>query len=479
MWEPAVRMRVLEIALLAVLAIPLIGLVVRPSLARLSVLPGVAALVVGIGVAHLIVEGMRWQLAPAYLVATTLVAVVAARGRRGPLDRRRPGGARLVGGAGLLALAAAAAVGWALPVVALPGPDGPRPVGTFVLALADEERPEQYSGRPGDHRRIAVQAWYPAREGGPPAPWAARADRLGARLGRQAGVPGFVLGHLQLLRSHATTGAPIDEAGPYPVVVYSHGWSAFRGAQSVQMEQLASHGYVALAIDHTYGSLTTVFPDGEVVAIRRSALPDDAPPEIYAAAAERLVATFAADIGLVLDRLHAISEREPFRGLLDLSRVAVMGHSAGGGAAVMACATDSDCDAVVGLDAWVEPIPDDVIGSGLDQPMLSLRSAEWLGNDNDARLRRLHVASSTPARLAHIEGTRHPDFTVLSLLTPLATELGIAGETDARRTHAIVDASLLDFFDGALRGSEGQAPGSPPRGFVELVDDGLVGGDES
>lgn len=471
------RMRALEVLLLLVLALSLARVLWRPAVRGPGLVFGGAVVTGALAAAHVLLEGMRWQLVPAYLVTAALVVVALWRLRRSDAPAGRPGRARAVAGGGLLALVLAAAAGWALPVVALPAPDGSRPVGTTVFELVDADRTEPYSDDRGRHRRIAVQAWYPAQRSGPPAPWASGAA-FGARAGQQVGMPGFSLGHLSLLTSHATAQAPIDEAGPYPVVVYSHGWGGFRTAQSDHMEELASRGYVAIAIDHTYGSLATVFPDGDVVPLEPSALPAEAAPRVFDAAAEKLVATFAADIELVLDHLRGAGGEERFDGLLDLSRLALAGHSAGGGAAVLACATEADCDAVVGLDPWVEPVPDAVIGSGLDQPMLSLRSEEWLGTDNDARLRRLHVASPAPARLAHVTGTRHRDFTLLPLLTPLASQLGLSGETDGRRTHRMVDAAVLDFLDRALRGPGDPTPAPIPGGFPELVDEGLVGGDE-
>ena len=42
----------------------------------------------------------------------------------------------------------------------------------------------------------------------------------------------------------------------------------------------------------------------------------------------------------------------------DLTRIGVYGNETGGGAAVEVCLEDERCDAVLGLDPWVEPIPD-------------------------------------------------------------------------------------------------------------------------
>jgi hypothetical protein len=59
---------------------------------------------------------------------------------------------------------------------------------------------------------------------------------------------------------------------------------------------------------------------------------------------------------------------------------------------------------VVGFDPWVEPVTDTVLGDGLRVPFVALRSEEWVGNGNDARLRRLRASSSGPAALVAVPG---------------------------------------------------------------------------
>ena len=44
-------------------------------------------------------------------------------------------------------------------------------------------------------------------------------------------------------------------------VHFSHGWNGFAAQNSAQMVELASHGYVVAALQHTYGAMVTVFPD--------------------------------------------------------------------------------------------------------------------------------------------------------------------------------------------------------------------------
>jgi hypothetical protein len=60
----------------------------------------------------------------------------------------------------------------------------------------------------------------------------------------------------------------------YPIILFSHGWNGFNAQNTGQALQLASHGYVVVGVQHTYGAVITVFPDGTVAKNNPSALPD-------------------------------------------------------------------------------------------------------------------------------------------------------------------------------------------------------------
>jgi hypothetical protein len=128
---------------------------------------------------------------------------------------------------------------------------------------------------------------------------------------------------------------------------------------------------------------------------------------------------------------------------------------------VIACAADARCDAVLTQDAWLGPVPDEVLAAGLTQPLLALRSETWATAENDARLDTLLAASAGHAQVATIAGTKHYDFTLLPLLTPLAPALGLKGPLDGARVLQITTDFLVDFFDATLKG-EGTVPAAGP-----------------
>lgn len=455
-----------------VLLVTVVAGVVRPLTRAATAAPVAVTVALGTvlaATAHVLAEGARWQLTPLYLAAAVVVLAAAYDLARPPQARAGRGGWALIA---LLAVAGGAAA-WALPVPELPSPSGPEPVGTAIVELVDEDRLDRYGPRPTDARRLVLQVWYPADPDAPvrPGPWIPAGARFGRHAASWLGFPPFTLDHVGLVQSHATVDAPpTPRPGALPVVLYAHGWGGFRNIQSGLAESLASHGYVVAALDHTHGAVAASFPDGEVVPIDPAALPEGATGEVYDAAAERLVETFAEDLAFTLDELAAGAVPE-LAGRMDLDAVGVVGHSTGGGAAVALCADDRRCAAVVGFDPWVEPVPDAVLGDGLRVPFLALRSAEWVGNDNDARLRRLRASSSGPAALVAVDGTTHRDVTVLSFLSPLTTRAGLTGTTPATRTHELTGSWTMAWFDHHLRGS-GRDPLVDPPDFAEATVDG-------
>lgn len=428
-----------------------------------------------------VVEGFRWQLWPLALAAAGLAAgdVVREDRRVRGLPRIRRAVLGTVGLGGLVALPLL------LPVPALPPPTGPFAVGTATFLLVDPAREERYGrepageetageeAAPGPPRRIVVQVWYPADpvEDAEPVPWNADIDVVGPAMARRLGFPGFFLSHTAGVRAHAVEEAP-PLSGRFPVVLSAHGWTGFRTINLNQLESLASHGYFVVAPDHAYGAIATRFPDGEVVALDEAALPaeEDVGAEAYAEASEALVETFAGDLILILDNLAA-GEPGPFgplAGHADLERVGLVGHSTGGGAAVRVCLSDPRCDAVVGFDPWVEPIPNRLVANELAMPSLFVRSDGWRGTPNDARLRGLAERSPSISYWMGLTGAGHNDFVMTPLFSPIADRLGLKGPIPSHRVLAILDDYLVGFFDRFLLEVGGAALDQPPPPEVDF-----------
>jgi predicted dienelactone hydrolase len=114
-----------------------------------------------------------------------------------------------------------------------------------------------------------------------------------------------------VVHGHALAGEPADpDGGPYPVVIFSHGFSANAVWYSHLPEHLASHGFVVVAPEHV-----------EIEWLQNAASVIQRPRDV----------TVAID--------YAEDSNAPggaLAGLLDLTQVAVVGHSFGGYTALAA-----------------------------------------------------------------------------------------------------------------------------------------------
>ncbi|QYG91983.1 hypothetical protein HC251_05720 [Iamia sp. SCSIO 61187] len=208
--------------------------------------------------------------------------------------------------------AAPADEGEAEPTVAELGERGPHGVGSLTMDL--------------DGRRVVV--WYPAAD--PEAGVEEPTDTFDITSllspDLQAQVPAEA--RVQYPVPAATGAEPAVDDGPFPLVLFSHGFAGFP-EQSVDLTtHLASWGYVVAAPDHVERSL------GGLLGTAAQGVPEATDPEVLGATLDLVTAT-EADTG------------SPLAGLVDLDRVAVTGHSAGAGATYRTAASDDRIDAFV------------------------------------------------------------------------------------------------------------------------------------
>lgn len=441
-------MRMLECLLLLALLGAILARQSRSHRENITLLA--AALAACIMALHGWIEHTRWQMYPAYAAVLILPLLLLPRVESNALMRRV-----------LQCLVAACALlsgflGWVLPVPAFPEPSGPYPVGTVSLFIQDQDRPDPYVA--GASREFMLQVWYPANvpAGAQHALWMPEARDFSSALGRQLGMPGWLLNHLDLIESNAYAGVPIlVGAGKLPVVVYSHGWTGSRRVAANQCERLASEGFIVLAPDHTHGAFGTRFPDGRVVMNLPSAMPPDEPADARQVGIEKLVDMYAGDLNTVLDVLPKLNTEiaNPAQGHYDTEKIGIYGHSTGGGAVCEVRATDQRVRAVAALDPWVEPVSPDLRLSMVDTPFLSIRCEDWVRNRraNNAILAGMLDHMPGDKYDLYLEGAKHADFVLLPLLSPLAGVLGQTGTIDGHRALRVVEDYLVTYFNHYLK----------------------------
>jgi predicted dienelactone hydrolase len=455
-------MRLFEFLVLTVLALALI----RPLFLRgrrlrwVAFLPGLAAF---FGVIHLLVEGHRWQMVPVYALAVLLFALSIVRFRRAAslTDAAALHGHRIlvaVGSAsGLLCLVGVAALLVAFPVFRLPEPTGPFAVGTTRLHLVDSARSETFTADPDDRRELLVQVWYPAEM----AP--------GARPGAYWESAPFLLNQLALVETHSYPDAPFANAqSPFPVLIFSHGYLlGYVSQNTVQMEELASHGYVVFSIAHPYGALVVTYPDGRRVLFSEDRLWAALDVLTEQAAATSLIdeslRIWTADTIFVMDELERMNAGERasvFTGRLDLARLGVFGMSFGGATAGQVCLVDSRCRAGINLDGSQFG---DLHDRAIERPFMVMYDEATEGMNDFV----YEQARDAVYRIT-VKGSLHTDFTDMALMSPFLKRVGIFGPIDGQRVVRILNDYTLAFFDQHLKGKEVPLLDGPSPDYPEV-----------
>lgn len=402
--------------------------------------------------AQLLLSRPRWQFYPLYLAAAFYFILVGLNYFNAfEISSRN---SRWIIGIGLALISVSIIFLLIFPNEKLPIPGGPFEVGTRIYELEDKTREEIYTDMENDSRKIKYQVWYPTNEteGLLKAKWITEGKVLTRQLAQSFNLPAFMLDHTVQIDSNSYMDAPISAVEEnYPVVVISHGWQGFRELHTDFAEELASHGFIAVSIDHTYGSQAVKFEDGSVAHLNEDALPSQAAnPAGFKKSSTLLVNTYGEDVAAVLDDLEKQNADGDFKDQLDLESLGVLGHSTGGGGDVYIAQKDSRIKALMGLDAWVEPIGTEVLEQGLEIPALFIRSEQWSQGPNNNGLDVLRK-NSEDVTLIQMNRTVHVDFSMAYMYSPLAKYVGFSGEMGGRKSIEIQKELILDFFDYNLR----------------------------
>lgn len=213
------------------------------------------------------------------------------------------------------------------------------------------------------------------------------------------------------------------------------------------------------AIDHTYESVATAFPDGRVTTCTAGEVTHDE------AFWQRLVKGRAADVSFVLDELTGPHAKWDAARLIDPSRIAMVGHSVGGASAITSMLADARVCAGINIDGTTHfPIPN----SGLTRPFLFLgRQSQYSPGSGGAAAtweRDWHHLLGWKRWLV-VAGAEHASFTDVGLLAEqFEIEMGAdlpavrASEIVRRYTRAFLDLHLRDRPQPLLEGPSQHYP---------------------
>jgi dienelactone hydrolase len=241
-------------------------------------------------------------------------------------------------------------------------------------------------------------------------------------------------------------------------VVFTHGYTGTFTDYTFLFEDLASRGYVVASVNHTNEATAVEFPDGRFVkSLFGSHLGNTwrTNEEAYTSA----VVARLSDLKFVvkeLDRLNA-TVKGPFEGKLDMSRVALAGHSLGGLTALLGVEQEPRFKAGIILDGVS---PDRAVG-GTETPVFMLIAGREQWSVEECHLwSNLHG----PRLGVSLPSADH--------LTPsdavwLAKGMIKTGGLGPEKTMAVLRTYVAAFLDANLRGQPlnslltGQSPDYP------------------
>ncbi|WP_426609739.1 alpha/beta hydrolase family protein [Bradyrhizobium sp. McL0616] len=424
-------------------------------------------------VCHAWLEGCRWQMTPTYFLAIGFALHECAH---------LLWGSNISAPVGLIALALALAsifLCTVMPVFKLPAPTGPYKLGTQTRHIIDHSRHDPLLGGSDVGRELVIQIWYPADPlllSQKSAPY------------RDRGITSVKDAHLALVKTHSMLGARLlPSKAQFPVLLYTPSWSGIRTECTTMAEELASHGYVVVGIDHPYSSRIMIFPDGRIA--RRKFLGDEdysseAAVDAFVKTADQQVEIRAQDVSFVLDTLEYLNGNDPnglLTGSLDIARVGIFGFSLGGGTAAQACWLDRRFRAGLDMGGMIagesakqgtfvpfffmfegmyESFPY-ALGSDISNVTLRKRRDIEFTRKQFEQMKRL--LSEHGGYWLTINGIRHMDFSDSPFFSPLRR-----GPVKPERIARIISRYSLAFFDKHLRETEQPLLDGPSLEVSEL-----------
>jgi len=340
--------------------------------------------------------------------------------------------------------------------IQFPKPTGSFSVGYKVVEFTEGSRLDPYHTE--DLRRLKVTIYYPSNDEKTKEPYGHEEVVFWKRelieplqsedmISEEFESVAAEINNLKVFKSKNA----LPATGPFPVILFEHGFGVTAGSYQGMILDLVSHGYIVLAPSHPYIADTVIFEDGKETFLKseRDAL---------------MFETAFLDTQFVLRQIETIASTTPS---MDLTKIGMMGHSLGGATTVKTTRLNPHILAGISLDA---PISHDAYDyDGDERSVSNLDSDIELDYGSDFEKPFLHIFAGKPMCdpssvhlknnnfKAVIKGTEHNSFAdhgilkgKISVFKEKGWHLG-AGNTNASSYQTEMIHLIRSFFDKFLK----------------------------
>ncbi|MAX12871.1 MAG: hypothetical protein CMG11_02235 [Candidatus Marinimicrobia bacterium] len=346
-----------------------------------------------------------------------------------------------------------------IPFNEVPKPTGDKNIGTESIELIDIDRLEWFTEDPQDLRKIMIQIWYPTDDlDGEKELYIDYGELRIEALASQFDYSPFLFKKLIDVETNSIKKAEPSTQSSFPLIIFSHGLGGNRTQNTVIIEELTSHGYVVIAIEHAYDANISIFDNGDVADYRsginyeRRNTQKITPEEFWAIRLPQLE-TRAEDVSYIIDQLELGNLPENIVNIIDLENIGVFGHSFGGATSIYSSYNDHRIDACINLDGWMVVVPDEIVDNGINKNFMYLGQEQWDEKLNYQKLDKF-VKSNTKSSKILIPNTTHYDFSDAPHMTKVAKLLNKSGKVKSKNLKNILNELIILFFNKNLKNQE-------------------------
>lgn len=235
-----------------------------------------------------------------------------------------------------------------------PKPTGQFGVGVTEYHLVDVTRQEP--NHQEDYRELMVHIWYPSTNADKSNQTFIDRDALATSLTfvhKKTGIPLWLLQGLKSTKTYEKYAAPVNQdQKSFPIIMLSNASGTMAHHYAWLGQELASHGYIVVGINHPYMAGITRFPDGRVVKtlVHEKKQKDKTAANQWK---QEYLNTATQDVSFVLDTLMQLNQDSSWLlyQKLALSHIGICGHSGAGSLAMRVSLHDNRIKAGVVLDS--------------------------------------------------------------------------------------------------------------------------------